>query len=109
GGLQGERSDAGGGKPNTVNAEAGGGTFIYETIGYTAPQGKIQPGVYDIVYDECQDGKLGLNDALFEKALTVTAGPVDAPPIPNLALMKAAAKKFSEGLQKVSKRVEAVM
>jgi hypothetical protein len=102
--LQGELSDAGGGGPNTVIADASG-IFIDEPVGVTGPQGKIGPGVYDIVYDECQDGKFGLNDALFERALTVTADPVNAPPIANLTLLKTAAGEMAEDIKKLSDRL----
>lgn len=44
------------GSPNTIITAAGGGLFIEETIGFTAPGGTIPPGRYAVVYDECQDG-----------------------------------------------------
>src|ERR687896_1466917 len=36
---------------------ASGGFFISETIAFTKPGGNLPGGVYDVVYDECQDGK----------------------------------------------------
>ena len=58
------------GAPNTVIG-ASDGTFVSETIGFTAPGGSVGPGTYAVVYDECQDGTLDANDAVFDPAFAV--------------------------------------
>lgn len=62
----------GGGPSGTVTDTAGGGLFIDETIGFTQPSGKVGAGTYTVVYDECQDGKLGPEDEVFSPAFQVT-------------------------------------
>ena len=42
--------------------------------------GSIGPGIYSVVYDECQDGKLGPEDAVFSPAFEVVI-PDDVPPL----------------------------
>lgn len=69
-----------GGVENTVLG-VGGGLFIGETIGYTGPAGQIPQGTYAVVYDECQDGRLDGNDAIFDPAFEVII-PADVPPAP---------------------------
>ena len=49
------------GTPNVIFG-ASGGIFVSETIGYTAPAGRIGPGRYAVIYDECQDGKFDAGD-----------------------------------------------
>jgi hypothetical protein len=43
------------GAPNTIVAP--GSLFIGEVIGITTPSGARGAGLYDVVYDECQDGE----------------------------------------------------
>ena len=51
-------SDAGGDNPNTI-VGTGSGAFLGELIGVTSPTGMPSAsGVYDIVFDTCQDGHL---------------------------------------------------
>ncbi len=66
----GDLHDAGGGRPNTI--VAGASYFIGEIIGLTAPGGKLDEGVYDVVYDTCQDGQFDPGrDTVFHDAVTV--------------------------------------
>ena len=51
----GELHDVGGGRPNTI--VSGASFFVDEVIGLTAPGGKLDDGVYDVVSDTCQDGQ----------------------------------------------------
>ena len=67
------------GSPNTVQGSTEG-AFALETIGFTGPSGSIGPGIYSVVYDECQDGKLGPEDAVFSPAFEVVI-PDDVPPL----------------------------
>ena len=64
------------GEPNTVQG-ASDGAFALETIGFAGPEGR-----YAVVYDECQDGKVDVNDAVFDPAFEVSI-PVDVPLIDN--------------------------
>jgi hypothetical protein len=59
------------GAPNPVQGVMLGGCFMYETLGYTEPCGNVDAGTYDVVYDECQEGKMGTEDGLFQPALKV--------------------------------------
>jgi hypothetical protein len=73
------------GTPNTVETFVSGGLFIDETIGFTAPSGKIGPGEYAVVYDECQNGTFDAGvDALFDPAIRVEI-PEDVPDLPTNA------------------------
>jgi len=45
------------GVPNTIVSSMAGGGFFEEIIAYTWPSGDASRGKYDIVIDECQDGK----------------------------------------------------
>jgi hypothetical protein len=70
GGGSGELQDAGGGRPNTI--VSGASMFVDEVIAVTAPAGQLDEGVYDIVYDTCQDGGFDPGrDTIFPGALTV--------------------------------------
>ncbi|WHY77212.1 PKD domain-containing protein [Neobacillus sp. WH10] len=92
-GLPGEELEDVSGSPNTVMA-AHGGLFISEVIGYTAPGGKIGPGKYTVVYDECQDGKVSPEDKVFQDAFEVIF-PTDIPDImadPAIAEIKGKAR-----------------
>ena len=84
------------GTPNTVQTGAAGGLFIDEIIGFTAPSGKIGPGKYAVVYDECQDGKFNLGvDALFDPAFEVVI-PADVSDLPTTEFEKLKADAASE-------------
>jgi alpha-tubulin suppressor-like RCC1 family protein len=66
----GELHDVGGGRPNTI--VSGASFFTDEVIGLTAPGGKLDDGVYDVVYDTCQDGQYDPGrDTIFHDAVTV--------------------------------------
>lgn len=78
------------GSPNTVFG-ATGGLFGDSTIGVTTPSGTIKEGTYAVVYDECQDGRVSSEDAVFDPAFRVEI-PAELPPIdPRIAELKAAA------------------
>ena len=86
----GSLSDVTGG-PNTIIG-ASDGTFVSETVGFTAPGGSVGPGTYAIVFDECQDGLLDANDAVFDPAFSVDVQ-IDVPGLPpgEIAAIKARA------------------
>lgn len=70
GGAGTELTDAGGFRANTI--VAGASVFTDEPIGVTPPTGDIDEGVYDVVYDTCQDGTYEPGtDTLFPGAITV--------------------------------------
>ena len=79
------------GAANTVLA-AGGGVFVSETIGFTIPSGQLGSGTYAVVYDECQNGTIDSEDAVFDPAFEVTV-PTNVPtlPSPEIAALKARA------------------
>ena len=81
------------GTPNTVQG-TNEGAFALETIGFTD---SIGTGVYSVVYDECQDGKVGPEDAIFDPAFQVEF-PVDVPPIDSRSIgsIKADANEQAE-------------
>ena len=70
-----------------------GGVFGDEIIGFTKPAGKIGPGTYDVVYDECQDKILGPEDKLFPGAFKVEIPTGDIPALPDIANIKKDAKE----------------
>ena len=76
------------GSPNVVIGSWGGG--FSETIAYAKPSGKLGPGSYSVVYDECQNGVYDAGvDALFVDAITVVFPPGVLPPIdPAIAAIK---------------------
>jgi PKD repeat protein len=100
-----ELKDAGGGKPNTVMALSSG-IFISETIGYTGPDGKIPPGEYAVVFDECQDGKFNyLIDGVIDPAFKVEYTTGVVPPL-DLTKLKEDAGKEAKRWEKFKKYAE---
>lgn len=94
-----ELEDAGGGSPNTVMGLSSG-IFIEETIGYTGPDGKIQPGEYAVVFDECQDGKYDyLIDGVIDPAFKVEYTTGVVPPL-DLTQLKEDAGDLAERWEK---------
>jgi hypothetical protein len=76
------------GEPNVVFGQA----FIEEVIGYTAPAGKIPPGRYGVVIDNCQDKHFDpAVDTFIPDAFRVTSQ-VLVPPV-NIAAIKADAEQ----------------
>ena len=69
--------------PNTVQG-AGTGSFVSQFIGSTktfnGSTNGVGIGTYDVIYDECQDGKLDSFDALFSSAISVQ----NIPSVPTL-------------------------
>ncbi|MEA3075427.1 MAG: large repetitive protein, partial [Actinomycetota bacterium] len=51
--------------PSAVAKAASDGSFWGTTIGFTYPSGALHTGEYAVVYDECQDGRLGSEDDVF--------------------------------------------
>ncbi|MEH7072975.1 PKD domain-containing protein, partial [Neobacillus drentensis] len=101
-GLPDEKLQDVSGSPNTVEG-VHGGLFISEVIGYTTPGGKIGPGKYTVVYDECQDGKVSPEDKVFPDAFEVVF-PTDMPDImadPAIARAKAKAAEAQEWYESV--------
>jgi PKD repeat protein len=102
--------------PNTINALTSG-LFIGETIGTTASKfpliGKpIGEGTYDVVYDECQDGKYqASHDALFEGIVVVdtSSGPIPLFPSLSIIASKLAATAAQKALEKYHKWLEKVL
>ncbi|WP_158299555.1 OmpL47-type beta-barrel domain-containing protein [Paenibacillus antri] len=100
-----ELKDAGGGKPNSVMSLSTG-LFISETIGFTGPVGKIPPGEYAIVFDECQDGKYNaLVDGVIDPAFKVEFTTGVVPPL-DLTQLKEDAGKLAERWEKYKKHAE---
>lgn len=95
GGAQGKLTDAGGKGPNTIIGLASG-PFLDELIGVTAPGGTLGAGVYDIVFDTCQDGFLDPEDAVFPRAITVALPEVLPPVTPSIGRMKEVARQTYE-------------
>lgn len=94
-----ELEDAGGGSPNTVMSLSSG-IFISETIGYTGPDGKIGPGEYAVVFDECQDGKYNaLIDGVVDPAFKVEYTTGVVPPL-DLTQLKEDAGELAERWEK---------
>jgi choice-of-anchor C domain-containing protein len=80
-------TDASGGLPNTVRGTSTGGLIISEVVGATGPTGTLGTGTYDVVFDECQNGKYDVGtDAVFERAVEVVV-PADIPGLPNQAIL----------------------
>ncbi|MCO6491481.1 MAG: thrombospondin type 3 repeat-containing protein [Phaeodactylibacter sp.] len=75
-----ELEDISGVSPNTVLAPSPSGVFVSETIGFVTIDGAIVEGLYDVIYDECQDGVFDGLDTKFEGAFQVVF-PLDVPPI----------------------------
>lgn len=85
--------DAGGNGPNTI-VGTGGGAFIGELIAVTSPSGSLGEGVYDIVYDTCQDGVVGYEDEVFYDAITVVFPEAGLPPVsPSILQLKDKARQ----------------
>lgn len=72
-------TDAGGSGPNTV-VGLSSGIFIGELIAATYPAGPLGDGVYDIVYDTCQDGVVDFEDEVWSEAITVDVPDGEIPP-----------------------------
>ncbi|MFC5401884.1 OmpL47-type beta-barrel domain-containing protein [Cohnella soli] len=88
-----ELKDISGDGPNTVMSLSSG-IFISETLGYTGPDGKIPPGKYAVVFDECQDGKYDyLVDGVIDPAFEVNYTTGVVPPLDLTQLKKDAEKK----------------
>ncbi|WJH36810.1 PKD domain-containing protein [Paenibacillus sp. CC-CFT747] len=102
-----ELEDAGGGKPNSVMAMTASGVFISEPIGYTAPVGKIGPGKYDLVFDECQDGKYNpFVDKIIKNSFEVDYSSSDPIPPLDLTKLKEDAGKAAERWEKYKEYME---
>lgn len=100
-----ELEDEGGGDPNTVMSISNG-IFISETIGYTGPDGKIPPGEYAVVFDECQDGKFDyLIDGVIDPAFKVEYTTGFVPPL-DLTQLKEDAGKLAERWEKYREHAE---
>ncbi len=85
--------DVGGsGGLKTTIEPAFAGLALGQIIGSTKPTGPLDAGTYAVVYDECQDGHIGPEDAIWNPAFTVTLPGVLPPADPGLLAMKAAAE-----------------
>ena len=78
------------------NTIVGGGLFLAEVVGFTGPAGTLGEGVYDLVFDSCQNGFYEpAHDTVFPGAITIhypTDIPGDAAAGAAIATMKANAK-----------------
>jgi hypothetical protein len=72
--------DVGGNGPNTVVALSSG-LFAAELIAVVTPSGSLGAGTYDVVYDTCQDGVVGVDDKVFASAVTVELPDGELPPV----------------------------
>src|SRR5262245_64712784 len=68
------------GTPNTIVATSTG-VFVGEMIAVTAPTGTLGAGDYDVIYDNCQDGTVDPEDAVWPDAISVTMPAGDLPPV----------------------------
>ncbi len=70
------------GSKNTAWGASGGGVFVSQILGVTAPSGSLGPGTYAVVFDECQNGIFDGPDFVADPAFRVVI-PADlpAPPI----------------------------
>lgn len=67
-----ELNNADGTSPATIIGAGSTGLFMSELLAVTHPQGALGPGVYDVVYDTCQDGHYDtLEDSLFSSVILV--------------------------------------
>lgn len=107
-------SMADGTSPATIIGAGSTGAFIAELIAVTGPQGALGEGVYDVVFDNCQDGKYTpTEDTVFQKVITVKYSariPVYNQWIGNLkgqayksAAIWATTNRFMVGLTRMSK------
>ena len=92
GSAGGKLTDVGGENPNTIVAPTSG-IFLDEVIAFTSPSGTLGEGVYDIVYDTCQDGFLTEGDAVFSQAVKVTMPETLPPASPAIAQIKDRARQ----------------
>jgi CSLREA domain-containing protein len=91
-----------GGTPNPVGGTALSGAFVNQLLGVTAPSGAFGAHTYTVVYDECQDGTLGPEDAVFEGAFQVVLT-ADVPPLPpQIGAMKTSAREQARTLATAS-------
>ncbi len=97
------------GTPNTVQGPASGGTFIHETIGFTAPTGKIGPGRYAVVYDECQNGQLDIEDKIFDPAFEVVIADPTIPALPSFNSLKAQAIGQEQSINSIYYSMKALL
>src|SRR3954468_8866327 len=88
-----------GNAPN-VMISSGTSGWIDEFIGVAGVG--VPTGVYDVVYDECEDGTIQDHDAIFRDAITVTAPAPGAIPSlsPAIAKVKADARAQADGWKK---------
>lgn len=94
------------GSPNVVFG-TGGGAFLDEVLGYTAPAGNLGPGNYTIVVDECQDRYFDpAIDTVIPDAFRVTSQ-VLVPPLPGITALKAKAAARAGHWEDVSYRFSA--
>lgn len=85
------------GVPNTIVSTQS--VFLSEIIGITKPSGTLGTGVYDIVYDTCQNGVFDpAADDRYEAAVTVTVPSIfrDAPTSPLKVQANAQAEHWIE-------------
>ena len=94
------------GAPNSV-AGGLGGSFVFQGLGITKPGGKIGPGTYGIVVDECQNGVWDTGeDSLIDNAFRVELRQ-NVPPLSTQAVefqaLKASAARLSNGLSALAR------
>lgn len=93
------------GTPNTVQGTTGG-LFVEEFLGITKPDGKVKPGTYAVVYDECQNGELDPIDFLLDPAFNVVI-PVNVPPIdPAIQNFKTQSGMTADSLAEMRRTIE---
>ena len=70
--------------------------FTDEVIAMTVPGGTLDQGEYDVVYDNCQDGTVDPEDAVWPDAISVTMPAGDLPPVSDsIRQIKEAARVLS--------------
>jgi hypothetical protein len=97
------------GAPNQIMGTSGG-LFIGEPIGNTHPAGALGEGTYAVIFDECQDGVLDVNDTVVDPAFEVRRGSGAIPSIsPYIQSVKAAARVESDAWKSMLDKYNAVM
>jgi len=89
------------GAPNSV-AGGLGGSFVFQGLAITKPGGKIGPGTYGVVVDECQNGVWDIDeDSFIDNAFRVKLRQ-NVPPLSTQAVefqaLKASAARLSNGV-----------
>ncbi|MDT0203839.1 PKD domain-containing protein [Nocardioides sp. AE5] len=76
----GDLVQADGTSPATIIGSGSSGAFIAELIAVTGPQGQLGEGTYDVVFDNCQDGKFTPTEDSIHTGVITVEFPAVLPP-----------------------------